>query len=217
MPIDVLIVDDHKIVREGLVKMLSTEPDIRVVGEAGDGRTALRAVAELSPDVVILDISLPDIAGGTIARRLMSKYPSLKIIVLSMHSDPVFVNDMLQAGVAGYVLKSAAFEDLAHSINVIAANRMYLSPEVTQGVVLGHRELLSKDTGSLISKLTERELEIMRLLAEGHATSQIADLLNISPKTVATHRKNLMDKLGLNNIAELTKFAIREKFVSLDR
>ena len=185
MPTDILIVDDHKLVRQGLVTMLNAEPDVRVVGEASDGRAALRAVAELSPDVVILDVSLPDIGGETISRRLMSKYPSLKIIVLSMHSDPVIVRNMLQTGAAAYVLKSAAFEDLTRSIRITATNRMYLSPEITQGVVLEYRDLLSRDFGSPVSKLTEREREILRLLVEGHRTSRIADLLNISPKTRA--------------------------------
>lgn len=213
--VDTLIVDDHRLVREGVTSLLKAYPNIRIVAEAEDGPSALTCLREQKVDVAILDVSMPGIGGVSLARQLLSRYPDIKIIALSMHSEPAFVDGMLHAGAAGYVLKSSAIVDLATAIKEVHAGRMYLSPEITKSVVSGYRRLKGGDD-SPFAVLSDREREVALLLAEGHGTASIAELLNISPKTVATHRKKIMDALGLSSIVDLAKLAIKENLITLD-
>lgn len=214
--IDTLIVDDHRLVREGLTSLLKAYPSICVVAEAEDGAEALDRLRETKVDVVILDVSLPGIGGVALTRQLLSRYPELKIIALSMHSEAAFVDGMLHAGASGYVLKSSAVVDLATAIKEVHAGRMYLSPEIARSVISGFHRAPGAGEGSVFDALSEREREVVQLLAEGHTTAAIAELLDISPKTVATHRKNIMDTLGVGSVVELAKLAIKEQLITLD-
>lgn len=213
--VDTLIVDDHRLVREGVASLLRAYPSIRVVAEADGAASALATLRERRVDVAVLDVGMPGVSGVVLTRQLLSRYPSLKIIALSMHSEPAYVEGMLHAGAAGYVLKSSAIVDLATAIREAHAGRMYLSPEITKSVVTGYRRRLDGD-GSPFSVLSEREREVVVLLAEGRSTGAIAELLNISPKTVATHRKRIMDSLGVDSVVELAKLAIKEQLITLD-
>jgi DNA-binding NarL/FixJ family response regulator len=213
--VDTLIVDDHRLVRQGVTSLLKEYPSIRVVAEAEDGPSALACLREHKVDVAVVDVSMPGIGGVALARQLLSRYPEVRIIGLSMHSEPAFVDGMLQAGATGYVLKSSAIVDLATAIKEVYAGRMYLSPEIKENVVNGHRRQKSGGD-SPFAVLSYREREVVQLLAEGHGTASIAELLNISPKTVASHRKKIMDSLGLENIVDLAKLALKENLITLD-
>lgn len=213
--VDTLIVDDHRLVREGVASLLKQYPSIRVVAEAEDAPSALARLLEHKIDVAVVDVSMPGIGGVALARQLLSRYPNIRIIALSMHSEPAFVDGMLHAGAAGYVLKSSAIVDLAKAIKEVHAGRMYLSPEITRSVVSGYRRLKSGDD-SPFAVLSDREREVVQLLAEGHSTASIAELLDISPKTVATHRKKIMDSLGVDSVVDLAKLALKENLITLD-
>jgi DNA-binding NarL/FixJ family response regulator len=216
MSIRILLADDHKITRQGLRSLLDKEFDMEVVAEAEQGRTAVRLVRELSPQVVIMDVTMPDLNGVEAARQIVSEFPDVKIIALSMHSDSLFVTEMLRSGASGYLLKDCAFEELARAIRTVVAGKTYLSPSISGVVVDDYLHRLSKAVLSDSEVLTDREREVLQLLAEGKSTKQIALKLHISVKTVETHRRQMMDKLDIHTVAELTKYAIRKGLTSLE-
>jgi two-component system response regulator NreC len=211
----VLLADDHKILREGLRTLLEQESDIQVVGEADNGRTSVKLASELAPDVVIMDVAMPDLNGIDATRRITEAEPNTRVLALSMHSDGRYVRGMLQAGARGYILKDCAAEELTRAIRTVMANQVYVSPGVTGTIVDDYVRQLSADIDEPAT-LSHREREVLQLLAEGGSTAQIAECLHLSVKTVETHRKRIMDKLGLRSIAELTKYAIREGITTLD-
>jgi DNA-binding NarL/FixJ family response regulator len=216
VPYRILLADDHKIIRDGLRSLLGKEEDMVVIAEAENGRKALQLTRKLSPDVIIMDVSMPDLNGIDAARQIIGEQPGLKIVALSMHSEKQFVEGMLKAGVSGYLLKDTAFEELIKAIRVVCAGKKYLSPDVTDIVL---NEFISpniKTDDQSATALTTREREVLQLIAEGRSTKEVAGKLHISVKTVETHRKNIMDKLGLHTVAELTKYAVREGITSLE-
>lgn len=215
MSIRILLADDHKIIREGLRALLVNQRDIDVIGEAEDGRSTVKLSHELSPDIVIMDISMPDMNGIEAARQIISRDSRIKVIALSVHSDKRFVIEMLNAGASGYLLKDCAFEELANAIRTVMSNRSYLSPAITDVMIQDYRNLLSRETLSVFSLLSPREREILQLFAEGKSTKEIAFDLAISIKTVETHRQQIMKKLDIHTIAELTKYAIKEGLTTL--
>jgi len=216
MGIRIIIADDHQIVRQGLKTLIETEPDMQVVAEAEDGRKTLTLVKKLMPHMVIMDVKMPDLNGIEASRRILAKHPEVKVIALSMYADRRFVINMLKAGAHGYLLKDCAFEELAQAIRLVMSNKTYLSPDVAEIVVKDYHTQLPGPGQSVFSVLTAREREVLQLIAEGKRTSEIADLLNISIKTVDTHRQQIMRKLGTRSVAELTKIAIRDGLASLE-
>jgi len=212
----ILLADDHKIIREGLRTLIEKQADMKVVAEAEDGRTTVRLANELQPDVVIMDISMPDLNGIEAARQVSSDCPGMKIVALSMHSDRRFVIEMFKAGSSGYMLKDCAFEELARAIREVTANRIYLSPSISDKVISDYIRNLPPEEESAFSALSHREREVLQVLAEGFSTKEIAAKLSVSTKTVETHRQNIMHKLGIFSVAELTKYAIREGLTSLE-
>jgi len=212
----ILLADDHKIIRDGLRALLEKLPEMELVAEAENGRTAVRLARKFSPDVVIMDVAMADLNGIEATRKIISEIPKVKVIALSMHSDRRFIVEMLKAGASGYMLKDCAFEDLTKAIGAVLKDRIYLSPGITDKVIKDYVSSLSRADFSVYSILTDRELEVLQLIAEGRTTKQTASLLHVSVKTIETHRKNIMDKLDIHNIAELTKYAIREGLTSLE-
>lgn len=215
MSIKVLLVDDHQIMLQGLRALLEKQPDMEVVAEAGEGRTALRLARDLSPDIIILDVAMPDLNGIETARTIVSDMAGTKIIALSMHSDRRFVVEMLKAGASGYLLKDCALEDLVRAIRVVMANQTYLSPEVAGTVVEEYVRKSPAGDASAFSILTPREREVLQLLAEGLSTKKVAARLHVSVKTVETHRQHIMEKLSAGSMADLIKYAVREGITSL--
>ncbi|MFH0897942.1 MAG: response regulator transcription factor [Candidatus Bathyarchaeota archaeon] len=216
MSIRILLVEDHSIVREGLKALLEKQPEIEVVGEAEDGRKALHLCKELLPDVVIMDVAMPDMNGIEATRLIIKEAPNTKIIGLSMHSDRRFVVEMLKAGSSGYLLKDCAFEELTNAVNTVMRGNIYLSSQISDNIINEYVNLLSKNNISVFSILTTREREVLQFLAEGKRTREIASLLRVSVKTIETYRQQIMDKLNIHSVAELTKYAIREGLTSLD-
>ncbi|MHC4665973.1 MAG: response regulator [Planctomycetota bacterium] len=216
MSIKIILADDHKITRQGLCSLLDKQPDMEVVAEAEEGRTAVRLALELAPDVIIMDVSMPDLNGIEAARKIAAECPEVNIVALSMHSDSLFVTEMLKSGAAGYLLKDCAFEELERAIRTVMAGKTYLSPAISGVVVNDYLQRLSKSDFSTKDVLTGREREVLQLLAEGKSTKQIALKLHISAKTVETHRRQIMDRLDIHSVAELTKYAIRKGFTSLE-
>ncbi len=210
----VLLVDDHKILRQGLRTLLERETDIQIVGEADNGRSSVKLSGELAPDVVIMDVAMPDLNGIDATRRIAEAEPRTRVLALSMHSDGRYVKGMLQAGARGYILKDCAAEELTHAIRTVMAGQVYVSPGVTGAIVNDYVRQLSAADGP--ATLTRREREVLQLLAEGGSTANIAAGLHLSVKTIETHRKRIMDKLGLRSIAELTKYAIREGITTVE-
>ncbi len=210
----VLLADDHKILRQGLRTLLEQEKDIQIVGEADNGRSSVKLTGELAPDVVIMDVAMPDLNGIDATRRITEAEPRTRVLALSMHSDGRYVKGMLQAGARGYILKDCAAEELTHAIRTVMAGQIYVSPGVTGTIVNDYvRQLTAADEPAT---LTRREREVLQLLAEGGSTANIAAGLHLSVKTIETHRKRIMDKLDLRSIAELTKYAIREGITTVD-
>jgi len=216
MSLRILLSDDHRIVREGLRNLLEKEPDMEVVGEAGDGRTTVRLARKLRPKVVVMDISMPDLNGIEATRQIITEVSGIKVLGLSMHSDKQFVVGMLRAGAAGYLLKECAFEELVQAIHCVVAHQTYLSPKVADLVRREYLSRLPETEFSTLSVLTVRERQVLQLVAEGKPTKYIASHLGVSVKTVETYRQHLTDKLGLHGIAELTKYAVREGLTSLE-
>ena len=216
MSIKILLADDHRIMRNGLRALIEKESGMAVVAEAESGREAVKLALKLEPDVVVMDINMPDLNGIDASRRILAEVPDVKVIAFSMHTDHRFVAEALKAGVSGYLDKNSAFEELARAIRTVNGNQSYLCSRITGNVVKSYVDRMLQEEEGRSGALTDREREIVQLYAEGHSTNQIAGSLNISVKTVETHRRNIMEKLGIGSIAELTKFAIREGLTSLD-
>ena len=214
--ISIILVDDHVIMRDGLRHLLSEESDIEVVGEADNGREAVKLALEKKPDIVIMDIAMQDMNGIEATRQIKSENPDIKIIALSMHSERQIVVGVFRAGASGYLLKDSSSLELVDAIRTIYLGRKYLSQKISD-IVLQEISDVKKETGEIgVDILTNRECEILQLISEGNSTKKIADVLFISPKTVESHRANIMDKLNIHNIPELTKYAIRAGLTSLD-
>lgn len=211
-----MLADDHRIVRDGLRALLEKEPDIEVTGEAENGRMIVDMVRRIDVDLVIMDVGMPDLNGIDATRQIASIAPAVKVIALSMHSDKRFVSEMFRAGASAYLLKDCAFEELAGAVRVVLAGQVYLSPQIASPIIKDYVSRLPHGDDSVFTRLTHREREVLQLLGEGKAVKQIASQLNISVKTVETHRQQLMHKLGIGNLADLIKYAIREGLTSLE-
>jgi DNA-binding NarL/FixJ family response regulator len=216
MTIRVLLADDHKIVREGLRSLLEKDPEIEVVAMADNGRTAVQLAGELKPDVAVLDIAMPEMNGIEATRRISRDDPEIRVLALSMHSARRFVTEALSAGAKGYLLKDCAAEELVRAIRTVAGNETYLSPKVAGLIVKDYLKHSPETTLSDNSCLTNREREILQLIAEGESTKGIAFKIGVSIKTVETHRQQIMKKLNLHSVAELTRYAIREGLTPLE-
>jgi two-component system response regulator NreC len=210
--IRILLADDHKIIRDGLRSLLAKQHDMEVIAEAEDGRTAVQLARELLPTVIVMDIAMPDLNGVEATRQVLEINPGMKVVALSMQSDGPVVRRMFQAGAAGYLLKDCAFEELVKAIRTVLNGRTYLSPDIA-GVVV--RNLASPEP-NMASPLTAKEREVLQLIAEGKSTKEVAQVLSVSVKTIDTHRQHIMDKLDIHNVAELTRYAIREGLTSAD-
>lgn len=212
----ILLADNHRLFCEGLRTLFAARPGMEIVGEATNGRMAVRLARELLPDLVIMDIGMPELNGVEATRQIRAELPQVKVLAVSMHSDRQYVAGMLGAGASGYVLKDSAFTELAEAIRIVAQGGRFLSPDIVGVVVDDYVHRLVPAPESAAARLSDREREVLQLMAEGHATAAIAERLHISRKTVETHRKSIMLKLELHSIAELTKFAVREGITSLD-
>jgi two-component system response regulator NreC len=213
MTIHILLVDDHAVVRSGLRMLLGSEPDLQIVGEAATVKEALAQVAALQPDLVLMDIGLPDGTGIDATREIKQRWPNVAVLALTIYEDEEYFFPMLQAGASGYVPKRAAPEELITAVNSAAAGEVYLYPSLARLLV---RDYLSGEHGQergSLDELTEREHEVLAYLAEGTSNNGIAEALNISPKTVARHRENIMRKLNLHTRSDLVKYAIRQGII----
>jgi len=206
----VLLVDDHAVVRQGFRMIISAEPDFEVVGEASNGREAVQEAELLQPDIVLMDVSMPELNGIEATRRIVALAPRTRILALSMHRDSVYVREILRAGASGYLLKEAGDQDLLTAIRAIAQGQGYLSPEVSDAVLNDYR----KHVTDPIDLLTSREREVLQLIAEGKTNKEIATALELSTYTVESHRGRIMEKLNLHSAGELVRFAFRNGLIS---
>ncbi len=219
MSVKVILADDHQMFREGLRSLIEPQIDIELIAEAEDGRSIIKLLQKLSPDVIIMDVSMPGLNGIEATRQIKATYADVKVIALSMHSNRRYVMEMLKAGASGYLLKDCAVKELCEAIRIVAAGQVYLNPRINTLVVNDYLQYLSEDTVAKpidSSVLSAREREVLQLLAEGKRTKEIASILHVSIKTVERHRQNIMGKLNINSIAELTKYAIQEGLTSVE-
>jgi DNA-binding NarL/FixJ family response regulator len=214
MTIRILLAEDHAIVRTGIRSLVDRQADMEVIGEVEDGRSAVNAAREGSPDIVIMDVSMPELNGIEATRQIKSEMTGVRAICLSMHAEKQFVTAALEAGASGYLVKECALEQLIEAITVVTAGQVYLCPAVTGTVVDAMKEKRRSADSSVFSLLTDREREVLQLIAEGFSTKEIADRLVVSAKTISTHREHLMAKLEIHSVAGLTKYAIREGLTS---
>ena len=214
MALRIVVIDDHQLIREGLKSLLETQ-GFQVVGEAEDGRNAVKLAKKLDPDAVIIDISMPGLNGIEATRQIHQEAPRVKVIVLSMRSDRRAVLAAFAAGASGYLLKEAAFEEMVVAIKVALKGQTYLSPAIAHVVVRNSIEHWSTSAEPMGRGISSREREILQLVAEGRSSKEMAESLYVSVKTIETHRKQIMNKLNLHSIAELTKYAVREGVTSL--
>jgi DNA-binding NarL/FixJ family response regulator len=214
-PIRILLADDHNVMRRGLRLLLESQADFNVVGEAADGREAVAHAESMSPDVVVLDITMPNLSGIEAAQRIAAALPRAAIIFLSMHSDEGYVLRALKAGAKGYLLKDSAEGDLIEAIRAVSEGKTFFSGEISRMLVEDYiREIRARGVDDTYELLTSREREILQLLAEGKSNKDIANLLNLSLHTVETHRRNLQEKLNLHSFAELILYAVRKRIIS---
>lgn len=212
----ILIADDHAIFRQGLSALIGEQANMEVVGQAGDGLAAIEFARKTSPDVVVMDITMPKLNGIEAARTILREMPNVQVIALSMYANKHFVTEMLQIGVLGYVLKNHYFDELLNALEAVAVNKRYLSPQIADMVVEDYINNLPTADKSPLSQLTDRERQTFQLLAEGQTIKQIALCLHISPKTADGYRRQLIEKLGFSSMVDLIKFAIREGLTSLE-
>jgi two-component system, NarL family, response regulator NreC len=213
MSITIVLVDDHDIVRAGLRAILDTEKDFQIVGEASDGQTALQIVQHLKPDILLLDLVLPKLNGLDVARSVHNISPGTQVIVLSMHSNEAYVVDALKIGVAGYVLKDKATEEILEAIRYVLEGERYLSPPISGRVIESYIQRIQESSMDSYETLSDREREVFTLAAEGHSNPEIAQMLSISPRTVETHRSNVMRKLGLRTQTDLIRYALQRGII----
>ena len=213
MKLRVLLVDDHTVVRQGLRRILEADTDIQVVGEASDGRTAAEMAERLRPHVVVMDVSLPELNGIEATRQVVKRSEGTKVLILSMHFDEVCVRESLKAGARGYLLKDSEDLDLVKAVKMLAQGRSFFSPTVSQMLLEGYVSDTPASQEDNYGLLTDREREVLQLIAEGKTNKEIASRLDVSVNTVETHRKHTMEKLDLHNTAEVVRFAVRKKIV----
>jgi DNA-binding NarL/FixJ family response regulator len=212
---NILIVDDHALMRNGLEAMLASEPDYEVVGVAADGMTAIRSVAELQPDVVLMDLTMPRTSGMDAIVQIKRQYPDVKIVALTFHKEEKYIHATLEAGADAYVLKDDSRTELFNALANVVSGNNYLSPSIVDKVVAGYLSGGDASTSKPSwEALTRREREVIKLIAEGKRTKEIAEYLSLSPKTIEKHRTNLMRKLDLHNVSEVTVYAIKNGFVT---
>lgn len=212
----ILIADDHGVVREGMKVLIENQPDMEVVGEAEDGLMVTQLAKELSPDVILMDISMPNLNGVEATRLILTENPDIRVIALSVHLDKHFVTEMLKAGASGYVLKSCLFDEVLRALRTVNRNEHYLSPKITDVVLDDYIHYMATYNKTAEDHLTTRERQMIQMLAEGKSTKQVASSLHISPKTSDANRRQIMNKLGISSLAELTKYAIRKGLTSTE-
>lgn len=216
MKIRLLLADDHKLFRDGLRSMLEGHKGIEIIAEASEGIAVTKLAAELHPDMILMDVSMPDLNGIEATRKISADHPAIKIIMLSMHSDRRYIIEALRSGACGYLLKDSAFEEVLAAIRDCMKGKIYLSSKIADIVINDYISLARNTDSSAFVVLSAREREVLQLLAEGKSTKEIASQLKVSAKTIESHRKQVMDKLNLHSVAELTKYAIREGLTQLD-
>jgi DNA-binding NarL/FixJ family response regulator len=213
--IRILLADDHGLVRKGLRLLVESQEGLEVVGEASDGREAVKLATQLRPDVAILDIAMPNLNGIDAAAQIVKNCPDVRVVILSMHSDESYVVRALDAGARGYLLKDSAEDDLVQAIRTVAEGRPYFSPAISATLLEDYvRTLRQRGLTDSYDLLTDREKEVLQLLAGGRSNKEAAALLNLSPYTIETHRTNMMQKLNLHNTAEIVLYAVRKKIIS---
>jgi DNA-binding NarL/FixJ family response regulator len=214
MSIKIILADDHALIRSGLRTLLVNELGMEVVGEAGNGEETIRLTRQLAPDIVIMDITMPGLDGIEATRQIVTEMPSVRVIALSMHANKLFVEDIFKAGASGYLLKACASLELEAAIQTVLKGEVYICPKIA-GVVVGARENPDSTIPSSLNLLTAKECEVLRLVVSGKSTKEIAQLLDKSPQTVDASRRQIMQKLGIDNLADLVKYAIREGLTTL--
>jgi two-component system, NarL family, response regulator NreC len=213
--IRILLADDHTLVREGLRKILETQRGWEVIGEAADGRQAVRQVLELKPDLVILDLAMPQLGGVDAIQQIVKRLPSTRVLVLSMHADETYVTRALKAGAHGYLLKDSAGTDLIRAVTALVQHKSFFSPAVSRVMLDGYvRQLTERGITDRYDTLSEREREVFQLIAEGRVNKDIAEILHLSPNTVETHRARIMEKLDLHSAVEIALYAVRKGIIS---
>jgi DNA-binding NarL/FixJ family response regulator len=216
MKLKILLADDHRLFRDGLRTLLCKKGDMEVVAETCDGRETVKVALEKTPHIILMDISMPNLNGIDATRRICSENPSIKVIILSMHSDQKFVIESLKAGASGYLLKDCVFDELEAAIRIVASGQICLAKSIEENIIRDYLKLTAGKPDTAFSTLSGREREVLQLLTRGLSTKEIASELDVSVKTVETHRKQIMDKLGIHSIAQLTKYAIKEGLTPLD-
>ena len=212
----IVMVDDHQVVRQGLRALLEAEPDFSVVGEAGDGLTAMQLVERLKPDVLVLDLILPDLSGLEVARRVSQHTPQTRVVILSMRASEAYVLEALRNGAAGYVLKASSAAELVRAVREVAAGRHYLSPPLSERAIAAYLQKAKDTPLDPYEMLTSREREVLHLAAQGYSNADIATRLSISPYTAMTHRSNLMGKLGLHTPTDLIRYAFQRGLIPME-
>lgn len=215
MSIRIILADDHTVLRHGLSRSFEEENGIDVIGQAKDGHSTIDMVRELLPDVVVMDIGMPDLNGVEATRIITKDYPQVKVVGLSMHSSDKYIREMFRAGASGYLLKNCPFEELVEAIKTVFGGKTFISPSISDTVIKEYASTGNKEK-SAFSILSQREREVLQQFAEGKTTKQIGLCLHISPKTVEAHRLRIMNKLDIDNIAQLTKYAIQEGLTELE-
>lgn len=217
MEIRIILAEDHQITRDGLEVMIQKRKDMTMVASAGDGQTAVKLARELVPDLMIIDVTMPKLNGIEATRQIKSENPKIKVIALSMHAEKIYITEILKAGASGYLLKNCAFDELVKAILFVNTHKnIYLSPEVSRILAEDYLRGFIAESASVMQILTSREHEVLKMIVDGNSTRQIASDLHVSTKTIETHRRRVMDKLGIDNLAGLVKYAIREGITTLE-